>query len=76
MNDWNKYIDENAISIDTAWVNTIHYMFATLKDGWVAIFEIGYNGQLYPQIQASDMAHAESWCTMREPLTVPISAIC
>lgn len=76
MTDWNEYIDENAVNTDTAWINRIHYLFATLKDGWVAIFEVGYGGELYPQIQASDMGHALSWCELREPITVPMDVIC
>lgn len=73
--DWNKWVKDNAIATDTQWINTIHYLFATLKDGWIAIFEIGSAGVLYPQIQAQDMPHAKSWCALREPITVPLNVI-
>ena len=74
--DWNTWVKENSVKTETAWINTIHYLFATLRDGWIAIYEIGYDGRLYPQIQAADMGHAETWCSMREPVTVPLNVIC
>ena len=76
MTDWNAYIKENAVATETAWINKIYYLFATLSDGWVAVFEIGNSGELLPQIQASDMPHARSYCELREPITVPFNVIC
>lgn len=74
--NWQTWIDNNAITTDTTWINGIQYKFATLDDGWIAIFEIGRDGKPHPQIQAADMAHAESWCYMRDPINVPFDVIC
>ena len=73
--NWTDWIEENCIDTWTDWYNGILYKFGTLKDGWVAIFEI-WNGKLYPMIQAMDRDKAISWCVMREPVTVPMERIC
>lgn len=66
--------DNNATETATFYANRINYFFATLPDGWTAIFE-SYNGYYTPLIQAADRAHAESYCNLREPLTVPAERI-
>ena len=53
------------------WINGIQYTFAPLPDGWIAIFERDA-GEFVPLIQAANMAHARSYCVLREPL--PVSA--
>lgn len=55
--------------------NGIDWVFYTLPDGWIAVFEYD-EGEYLPRIQAADMAHARSWCVMRERLTVPVTQIC
>ena len=73
--NWTDWIAENCTDYVTAWYNGIRYTLATMKDGWIAIFE-HFNGRLYPMIQAMDMNKAVSWCIMREPVTVPMERIC
>ena len=70
-----EWIKENKVTeTATFYANRINYFFATLPDGWTAIFESD-NGDYTPLIQAADKAHAESYCIMREPLPVPAQRI-
>ena len=70
---WKK---ENGVGVRDHYVNRISYKFVTMKDGWIAIFEYQHwNGQYIPLIQAKDIEHAESYCFMREPVTVPVNRI-
>jgi len=55
--------------------NGIDYVFYTLPDGWIAIFEYD-DGEYLPRIQAADLRHAKSWCAMRERLNVRVTKIC
>lgn len=54
-------------------INGIDYIFAEMKDGWIAIFEWEVDGTYTPRIQAADMEHALNWCNMRECIPVPVS---
>lgn len=54
--------------------NCIDWVFYTLPDGWIAIFEYD-EGEYWPRIQAADIAHARSWCIMRERLDVQVTEI-
>lgn len=70
-----KWTTENGITeTATFYANKIDYFFATLPDGWIAVFE-NNNGDYVPLVQAADRAHAESYCVLREPLTVPAQRI-
>lgn len=69
--EYEAWAAENVVAQTTEWINGIHYIFATLKDGWIGILETNNFG-VYPKIQAADMEHARSWCAMIEPVTVPI----
>ena len=57
---------------DRRYINGISYLFTVMNDGWIAIFEVD-NGLYIPLIQARDIAHAESWCVMRERPNVPFN---
>lgn len=70
-----RWTTENKVtSTATFYANKIDYLFATLPDGWIAIFE-NAGGDYIPLIQAADRAHAETYCVMREPLPVPCEQI-
>lgn len=56
------------------WINGIQYIFTPLPDGWIAIFERDAT-EFAPLIQAANMAHARSYCVLREPLPVPVTII-
>ena len=72
--EFKKWTEEHAESVADYYANGISYKFAELRDGWTAIFEA--TGCSYtPLIQASDRAHAESYCYLREPLTVPVQVL-
>lgn len=73
--NWIDWIEENGVSQESVWYNSIPYLFVTLKDGWIAIFEKDL-GQYIPCIQADNREHAVSWCVMREPLRIPIERLC
>lgn len=72
LEEWIK--ESGATETTTFYANRINYFFATLPDGWTAIFE-NNNGDYTPLIQAADRAHAESYCILREPLPVPAQRI-
>ena len=69
-----KWQDENCISSERRCYNGIDYIFARMKDGWIAISEIDAFG-IYPQIQSKDMEHAESWCIKRERLNFAVNEL-
>lgn len=55
--------------------NNMSYCFATMTDGWIAIFDVTEPNEWVPKIQASDISHAESYCQMIEPIRVPVTKI-
>ena len=72
-NEFEKWVAENGTGEKVhKHFNGIDYIFATMTDGWIAIFETGEGGYV-PKMQAADEAHADSWCAMRERLPVPFS---
>lgn len=63
---FDAWVVENGTGhIDRKYINGIDYAFATMKDGWIAIFEVD-DGVYIPKMQAADEAHAISWCNMIE----------
>ena len=56
------------------YINGIDYLFVTMNDGWIAIFEYS-EGYYIPKTQAADEAHALSWCGMIERPRVPFNVI-
>lgn len=54
--------------------NGIDYLFATMNDGWIAVFEYD-NGSYIPKFQAADEEHAVSRCSMIERIPVPFNII-
>lgn len=63
---FDAWVVENGTGhIDRKYINGIDYVFATMKDGWIAIFEVD-DGVYIPKMQAADEAHAISWCNMIE----------
>lgn len=55
--------------------NGIDWVFVTMTDGWIAIFEYDYESGYYPKIQAKDEAHALSYIAMIERPRVPLQEI-
>lgn len=56
--------------------NGIDYKFVTEDDGWVSIYEYDkYSNTYFPVIQAADMAHAHSYCVLREPIPVQFNIL-
>ena len=55
--------------------NGIDWVFVTMKDGWIAIFEYDYESGYYPKIQAKDMGHAVSYISMIERPRVPLQEL-
>ena len=71
-----EWFNENGTYRETCYSNNITYELVIMKDGWVGILERDdYNGNYYPQIQARDLNHAKSWCTMTERINVPFQVI-
>jgi hypothetical protein len=56
-------------------VNTIDYIFAAMKDGWLAIFE-NRNGAYIPKIQAKTESKALDYCVLREPAPIGLNHLC
>ena len=72
--EFEKWTQENGTGRRSHSANRIDYEFVTMRDGWIAVFEkCGCNYD--PLIQAADIAHAESYCNLREPVTVPAQRI-
>lgn len=77
--DFEKWFEENGQGKENKYCNNIDYVFVTMKDGWVAIFEYNYIGgidEYNPIIQAADLKHAEGYIFKRERLTVPSQRLC
>lgn len=72
--EFESWVQEHGTERRRHCANRIEYEFVTLRDGWIAIFE-RCRGGYTPLIQAADMAHAESYCCLREPVTVPLQAL-
>ena len=72
--EYDSWCSENCTGQETQYFNGIEYKFCTMQDGWIAIFEYD-NGSDLPKIQARDEAHAASWCSLREPVPVPLKPI-
>lgn len=70
-----KWIAENGTgNKERKYINGIDYLFVTMNDGWIAIFEYS-EGYYIPKTQAADEAHALSWCGMIERPRVPFNVI-
>lgn len=53
-----KWIAENGTgNKERKYINGIDYLFVTMNDGWIAIFEYS-EGYYIPKTQAADEAHA------------------
>lgn len=73
--EFSKWVSEHGTGhIESQYINGIDYRLVTMTDGWIAIFEWD-DGMYLPRTQAFDMAHALSWCAMRECVHVPIQPI-
>lgn len=69
----NKWIAENGTGHrERKYINGISYLYAEMKDGWVAIFECD-NGNYLPKIQAKNTDKADAWCGMHERPRVPFN---
>lgn len=55
--------------------NGIDWVFVTMTDGWIAIFEYDYLSGYYPKIQAKDMEHALNYISMIECPRVPLQEL-
>ena len=74
-NGFDKWVEENGTGhVERVSVNGIDYAFATMKDGWIAVFEVD-DGAYIPKIQAADAGHAHSWCAMIERPRVAFNVI-
>ena len=70
-----NWIAENCMgSRERKYFNGIEYLFATMNDGWIAVFEYD-NGRYIPKFQAADEEHAVSRCYMTERISVPFNVI-
>ena len=70
-----KWVAENGTGhVERKHFNGIDYAFATMKDGWIAIFEVD-DGAYTPKMQAADEPHADSWCNMIERPRVPFNVL-
>ena len=66
---------ENTTETVKETINRIEYYFCTLKDGWIGVFQKENSGELAPIIKSADLAHARTYCSMIEPVTVPFNII-
>lgn len=70
-----EWCKNNAVSQDRRSCNGLDYVFVTMKDGWIGIFQYNYGNAentYAPLIQSADMPHAESYICMREAIPVPV----
>ena len=74
-NGFDKWVSENGPgNVVRKHFNGIDYAFATMNDGWIAIFEVD-DGAYIPKMQAADEAHADSWCNRIERPRVQFNVI-
>lgn len=73
---FDAYVEKFAAKVETEWANGVHYTLVTRKDdGFVGIFEYA-NGRKYPLTEACNISKAKEYIGLREPVTVPLTAIC
>lgn len=74
--EYKEWLNDNAIRTETLYENNVCYELATMKDGWIGIFEHNeLTSCYYPVIQARDMNHAKSYCAMTEQIDVPFQVL-
>ncbi|WP_035293807.1 hypothetical protein [Clostridium sp. KNHs214] len=59
------------------YANGFTYKLEQENDNWWSIYK--YNddtGEYYPQLQAKDLKHAQSWCDLHERVPVAINRLC
>ena len=72
-NEVNAWISENGTGHkEWKYINGISYLFATMNDGWIAVFET-HDGIYIPRFQAADEKHAISRCSLSERPNVPFN---
>ena len=59
---------KNAKNIRNKYINKIDYVWVTMTDDWIAIFEKEQDSFYRPLIQAKTEAHAQNYCSLREPV--------
>lgn len=75
---YEKWTTENCTrKVCDEWINGIHYHFWEMKDKWIAVFQwLENSGEYGTVVQACDINKAKSFCGLREPVTVPMQALC
>ena len=72
-----QWIQRNGTGEKEIWYsNGLTWLFVTLRDGWIAIFERENPDYYRPAIQSLDLEHAKSYCAMIEPVTFPLQVLC
>ena len=76
--DFDKWCEENATSLERKHCNGLDYVFATMTDHWIAIFQYNHmcgDNTYAPLIQSADIEHAVDYIAMREPVVVPMQRL-
>lgn len=75
IQEFESWCRENGTGRTNHSCNGIDWVFITMTDGWIAIFEYDYGSGYYPKIQAKDEAHALSYIAMIERPRVPLQEL-
>lgn len=74
--EFEDWVKENGTSATRKYSGGIDWVFVTMKDGWVTIFEYNYfSGDYCPAIQAKDEKHALDYISLRERPRVPFQIL-
>lgn len=57
------------------YANGISYVFETMDDGWIGIYQVQEDLSLRPLIQACDEEKAMDWIVMREPVPCAVQQL-
>ena len=74
--EFEDWVKENGTCATRKYSGGIDWVFVTMKDGWIAIFEYNYfAGEYIPKIQAKDEKHALNYISLIERPPVPFQIL-
>lgn len=72
--EYSRYCEQQGSTGVTHWANGIEYRLVPTPSGWVSVFMVE-DGCYRTMIQAASMERAEGYCSLIEPVRVPITEL-
>ncbi len=72
--EYSRYCEKQGSTGVTHWANGIEYKLVPTASGWVSVFMVE-EGCYRAMIQAATMEHAKGYCSLIEPIRVPVTVL-